>query len=983
MQDIVFAVGIGKYKAGTLEAGELLLSTAVSGASAVAERLVLLNPTSKSIKILQETATKENILKELELLSSMDVGTLTFYFSGHARPAGFVVNPANEKLDDTVLSINELASALSRVNAREYLVILDCCASGMVGEGIFRILGAQSLVIASTTGNQLSWENKKMDRSYFCDALLAALARFSVPLTKEDFLETGEKIKAQVSERVYLETSGKEQIPITFGQLNSTGTPAYNPAALSIIQIVKKRIRSIAASIVVFVLAAGIFSAFFFYRIGIDANQRVEILYGPKSLGFITDLLMPARAQTPFILSNFNQDSRQFIIEQSLGGVWGNKSQSGNHQWWSILTEELRKNNQSSFSFDTYVGDLSEFYDDENITNRLVPTFIFHFAEKNGMSEQDMEARFRLSPQNYKEQVEPALKSLARLSQAKCGDDFEYPPNIDFVELPHATARRSNILFNVALTTDFITDEHIFDSLFTAQGFSLVNYGFTTNSQFSLPYEYGMGFFSLPLALTYRAQVRGEALPYETIDEQLSILSLNSEQCALTANILKATMGLGDDEELEASFWSIYERIKENQLRRVELTSHLNSGSDSEEIFRIKQQEGLFPGAHGNFDPIFGVAFLIRNERINLLPDYKESWDQMLEGTRALVSSNYSDPILDYDDDNRLQTLAYEGRLPPFVLEAILEQAGKYFEGLGNMDPDFFHPDLYDLNQSDLTSWSQWMSMAAPQTPYFDQVSRDAFIRQLQIVERLKSRFKELGQVGYWVDFVNQSEYLLDHFWSFASLNGDIPEDVALRFRNWAPTNLMQTYRPLNGSGVSNFRFVPTGSRLMALARYALRHPLEKTELENLIAASSEYYQGRLERPATPQGGVEGRLINDIEMNGAIIGIAIAKQLWGELDSSRLAQALVNGLEGSKDYIFEDQILTSAWNSWLQVYPTDQRLMIAENLFKYWVQADDTYIKYQMGIALARLYISMGADYGPEIDVIRNDLRLQPIQIKL
>lgn len=975
MQDVILVIGIDKYQPGILTAGELHLSTSVSGASALSERLVQLNPPSKPITLLQAAATKENVLEELNNLASKELNSLIFYFSGHARPEGLVMNAVDVKQTETLINSKELGDALSGTGAREHVVILDCCASGTVGRGVFEILGENALVIASTTGDQSAWQNDKMEQSYFCDAVLEALSQHSTPLTKANWLQAGTTIRALVSERVYLEANGREQVPTTFGQFGENDVPSHNSAHPSVIQIVKKRIRSIAATAAIFVIAAGLFSTFFFYRIGTDANQRVVILYGPKGLAFISDLFMGTRARTPFVLSNFNNNSRQLLIEQSLGGVWGNRDQNGNQQWWGTLADQLRENGQTSFAYDTYVGNLSGFNDDQNLNNRLVPSFIFHFALQNGMTEQDVEARFGLSPQSYWEQLEPELKRRSRLSRKTCGDEANHPPNINIIELPTMAARRASFLFETALRTDIITDEHIFDSLFAAQDFATVNYGFMESSPIAggaIPYEYGLGFFNLPIALAYRSQVSGKALSYETIDETLSALGRNSEACALTANILKAAMGLGDDNDLEASFWASYEKVKADQIRRHELTGHLDPLEDVDEIFEIEEREGLFFDAYGNFDPIFGIAFLIRHQRINHLPDHIDAWDQMIESARANLDAENSEYILDFDDDNRLKTLTYEGRLPPFVLEAILDEAQWVFRRFADLDTEIYETDLYDLQRADLGSWAQWMSMAAPQSPYFDQASRDAFILQLEIVERLKNRVRDLGQTGFATDFTNFSEYLLDHFWSFVSLNADIPGHVSSRLRNWSQTELMQTYRPSNGMLPPIFRTVPTGSRLLAFARYAMRHSLDERELELLISATSDYYQGRLQRPINSQiGTADSRLISDIESQSGIIGVAIANQLWAEVDPSGLAQALVTALERPKDDIYEDQILTSAWNFWLQLFPTDERLQVATDLFNYWAGADDTYVKFQTGIALATLYISMGADYGPERAVVR------------
>lgn len=99
-------------------------------------------------KLLKDVPTKAKLRKAIIDLFKSDSETALFYFSGHGYISdlgGYVVTPDHER-NDVGVSMDEILIAANASEARNRVIILDCCYSGAFGAP--HILGGQSAHIA-------------------------------------------------------------------------------------------------------------------------------------------------------------------------------------------------------------------------------------------------------------------------------------------------------------------------------------------------------------------------------------------------------------------------------------------------------------------------------------------------------------------------------------------------------------------------------------------------------------------------------------------------------------------------------------------------------------------------------------------------------------------------------------------------------------------------------------------------------------------
>lgn len=181
-----YALVVGANSGG---AGQDPLQFAERDAASVARVLSSIGRFDRTNVVKLEQPTPAELRSALRSLSAKlsaheargDKTTLLFYYSGHSRSAAL-------NLGESELPLRELRAELTRMPATLKIVILDACQSGtfsnvkgVAGAADFSVNSIKNLdasgmvVMASSSGSELSQESSRLGSSYFTHYLLVAL----------------------------------------------------------------------------------------------------------------------------------------------------------------------------------------------------------------------------------------------------------------------------------------------------------------------------------------------------------------------------------------------------------------------------------------------------------------------------------------------------------------------------------------------------------------------------------------------------------------------------------------------------------------------------------------------------------------------------------------------------------------------------------------------------------------------------------------
>jgi hypothetical protein len=155
-------VGIDEYP------GMAKLNGAVNDANSI-ERLLSFHedgsPNFDVMLMLNEKKRATIRSRILELFKSGDDEVQLFYFSGHGyvnETGGYIVTPDFQRYDEGI-SMNEILTLASASNARQKVVILDCCHAGAMGSPVSlgdgaALLGPGVVILAASRDTDVSRE---------------------------------------------------------------------------------------------------------------------------------------------------------------------------------------------------------------------------------------------------------------------------------------------------------------------------------------------------------------------------------------------------------------------------------------------------------------------------------------------------------------------------------------------------------------------------------------------------------------------------------------------------------------------------------------------------------------------------------------------------------------------------------------------------------------------------------------------------------
>jgi len=168
-------VGINKYPNAPLTGSE-------NDAKAVSQLVSRNEDGSKNFdtRLVLNVSSKADLKRMItELFSSKGEAAL-FYYSGHGFVnglGGYIVTPDQQKYDEGV-SMDEILLLANESNAKDKIIILDCCNAGAMGTpGLTKnnaaYIGEGVTILTSSLDTESSWEYK--GHGVFTSLLLAAL----------------------------------------------------------------------------------------------------------------------------------------------------------------------------------------------------------------------------------------------------------------------------------------------------------------------------------------------------------------------------------------------------------------------------------------------------------------------------------------------------------------------------------------------------------------------------------------------------------------------------------------------------------------------------------------------------------------------------------------------------------------------------------------------------------------------------------------
>jgi hypothetical protein len=168
-------VGINDYPFETL-------NTCINDATSLAALLKQWEDGSPNFdtKLHTNITTRGNLRKLIIEAFSGDVETVLFYFSGHGvikENGGYIATP-DHQLNDEGVSMDEILRIVNASEARNRIVILDCCHSGALGKpssggGLSLQIEEGVTILTSCRANEVSMEGD--EHGLFTNLLLEAV----------------------------------------------------------------------------------------------------------------------------------------------------------------------------------------------------------------------------------------------------------------------------------------------------------------------------------------------------------------------------------------------------------------------------------------------------------------------------------------------------------------------------------------------------------------------------------------------------------------------------------------------------------------------------------------------------------------------------------------------------------------------------------------------------------------------------------------
>ena len=283
------------------------------------------------------------------------------FFSGHgvARPqeAGFLLQPSAASAELNLLGGVALDSKLESVQARQTILVLDCCyAEGITRRmRFFSSLGESDarLFIASSREQQLTWEDERIGHGIFTAHLLDLLKTGSSAKLKgvRDTLDVDGELFPVLCDQVplyVLEHKQRQQEPVKGGvSIRAITLPVARAARQirerSAFGTALRRLRQIVSGAVLAAVVLLVFAYVWTYYGEADRSGNIRLEHGTKWLAPMLRVLPALRTDTGISASDLSNDPAIRYAAQAgeISGIWTHVSRQGYRAWYDSIRPSL------------------------------------------------------------------------------------------------------------------------------------------------------------------------------------------------------------------------------------------------------------------------------------------------------------------------------------------------------------------------------------------------------------------------------------------------------------------------------------------------------------------------------------------------------------------------------------------------------------------------------------------------------------------
>lgn len=283
------------------------------------------------------------------------------FLSGHGlvehQNAAFLLQPPSDSNTLSLLDCAALDRLISSVPARRTILILDCCYAEAITRGMsfFSALGEDDarLFIASSRGDQRTWEDERVGHGIFAAHLLDLLKTGNSAKLKgvRDQLDVDAELFPVLCDQVPLyvfEHKQQRQEPVKGGVSTHVVTlPVARSARRfkdrTALGTALRRLRQIASGAAAAVAVFLFFAYTLAYYAQADRNGDVYLYHGTKWLAPAFNLVSTVRTDTGISFAELSEDaaSRYAVQAGETFGFWTQISRQGYRAWYDTVRPSL------------------------------------------------------------------------------------------------------------------------------------------------------------------------------------------------------------------------------------------------------------------------------------------------------------------------------------------------------------------------------------------------------------------------------------------------------------------------------------------------------------------------------------------------------------------------------------------------------------------------------------------------------------------
>lgn len=960
----IVCIGVSDYPKHGLLAGEEKLEFAADSARSLSFLFPRFFSKAQTTLVLNENANIDDVHAVFsEVGKKSELEHFVLYFAGHGRSTGLLL-PSKDS--SKIMSSEDLAESLSKINARKITLFIDCCHAGAIATTLISIFPSNIEILASTRATDLAWEDKKLQRTIFCAALEQTLP--SVPLHEWDnaIKLMNESLRGKVAAAAYgLKVGARQDI-----QWLKHRQEMQN---ISIWQVIRKRVFAIGLTAMVVFLGISLVSISSTYRLSIDETGNIGLKHGPKMLSFLAVGPWFENLKTNFYIDAIVDNVvRRALVDESILVSKSSKNKLGLPTWLDILTTATTP------EYAEYIHQLMGVYQ--------LPVDITTVNSSTVIANTMM-----LKPDQAleKSQIDASIERFFSKPLSYCGDSAN---SFKLYQLGSMQIQKQNLnnrmlaLVYFALSSSAVNEQQIIDQIYP-YSHETINYGELNN--YRLTQFEGHNLFALADAVKLkRLRTTGIDSPIKLNISQHKDITLN-EACSHLLNLMKIHLG-EHSQFLEIKMWNEIEASEKRAIERSKSNFDRASFERGENIETDK------------IDPFFGIARLVNMAAINEENATIEYWQLF---TKKMLSGLIFEKVIDrkteegatqyakqfvYSRYYKVFTeLAKNGKLPKEV-NAILFNTLKQYSHQRATDRQF-NASIQLLTllayQASYLSQEQYNKVASLTENYISVrnarlQSKGPFSSQLAVV-RDEDESENTQQDTLQSQPTSQNSRLhfaIDQIWGLLALRGQLKNDTKQTLLKRQNAEFFQEpdYTEQFNLG---FNRIPLGSRLVAAARLGLNDQLSN-EAQNAISEflSQIIFNDYFIDPKfhdTFSGALVPNL-NDAHMQYNLFSLVLGKHYYQDTLSqdfvARVIERLQHNLNSPRQLICEENIASS----WLAIFSTSDQVAVLDNLRQRWQQETEPRLKLSLANVILGSNRIVHLLHSPEAKYLREHKKIKP-----